>query len=406
MKRILLLMPYGSVGGMERLAYSFYRFYKDNGYQVKAVKFIKLESDIIHFDHEGNDEFFLSNKDFSEMSKLQRIQFYFEAPIRLAKLIKKERITHSIAFGDMANLFSSLTFTNEFKVGSIHALKSVEFANKSFFNTIFKKSYRTSYKNLDKVVCISKDIKTDLIDNCNFKFVEKLEVIYNPHNFEEINRLSDLPITDKNEVDIFNNPVVLFIGRICIQKSPWHLIKAFYLVLKEYPETKLVFIGDGDKKVENYVRSLLSKYGMENSVIFLGRKNNPYNYLKQSNVLALSSHYEGTPNVIVESIGVGTPVVSSFCTRGITELMSLTNITTVDSNIEVASGIVSPNLFKGDLGIPESEEFLEEEKYLSEALKSVLKTSDFKQNLKKHRFELIQKFDLEVVSNRYLQPIK
>jgi len=57
-KRILLIIPYGSVGGMERLAFSFYNFYKSLGYYSKAVKFIQLDSDIIHF---GEDELFLSD---------------------------------------------------------------------------------------------------------------------------------------------------------------------------------------------------------------------------------------------------------------------------------------------------------------------------------------------------------
>ena len=48
-KRILLLMPYGSVGGMERLALTFYNRMKKLGYKVKVVKLIKLEDDIILF---------------------------------------------------------------------------------------------------------------------------------------------------------------------------------------------------------------------------------------------------------------------------------------------------------------------------------------------------------------------
>ena len=42
-------MPYGGVGGMERLALNFYNQYKSQGYTVKAIKIIQLDSDIIHF---------------------------------------------------------------------------------------------------------------------------------------------------------------------------------------------------------------------------------------------------------------------------------------------------------------------------------------------------------------------
>src|SRR5690606_37643501 len=123
-KNILLIMPYGSVGGMERLAYNFYKCYIGMGYNAKALKLIKLDSDIINF---GADELYLKDCDFSEMSKTERAFFYFKAPSMIKKIIKREQITHSISFGDMANFFSSLSGTKEFKIGSIHALKSIEF---------------------------------------------------------------------------------------------------------------------------------------------------------------------------------------------------------------------------------------------------------------------------------------
>lgn len=127
------------------------------------------------------------------MSKVQRLKFYLSSPLFINKIIKKYKITHSIAFGDMANLFSSLSFSKEYKIGSIHALKSVEFKNDSTFNKIVKYGYKTCYKKLNKLVCISKAIKLDLINHCNYKF-ENLEIIYNPHDIESIERLSQEPL--------------------------------------------------------------------------------------------------------------------------------------------------------------------------------------------------------------------
>ncbi|ULC58273.1 glycosyltransferase [Flaviramulus sp. BrNp1-15] len=400
MKKILLLMPYGSVGGMERLALSFYHHYISKGYKVKALKFIKLETDIINF---GDDELYLKNIDFYEMSKLERLKFYFQAPKLIRTIIKKEKISHSIAFGDMANLFSSLTFTKEFKIASIHALKSVEFSNKSLFNSIFKLSYKSSYKYIDKVVCISKDIKQDLIDKCGFRFKNKLEIIYNPHNLDEINRLSRLPIEDLNEQKLFSGKIILFLGRLSIQKSPWHLLKAFSLVLKECPDVKLVFIGDGDTNVENFMKNLINHLKINENTYFLGRKNNPYNYLAKAKVLALSSHYEGTPNVIVESMCVNTPIVSSFCTKGITELMGLSEYSEVTDNVEMEAGIVTPNLFDGVLGVPESIEFVDEEKKLANALISVINSEKYKSILEKNKNSLLSKFNIEKVAKNYLE---
>ena len=164
----------------------------------------------------------------------------------------------------------------------------------------------------------------------------------------------------------------------------------------------LVFIGDGDKNVTKYIKDLIDDLNISDKVFFLGRKDNPYKYLAKSGVLALSSHYEGTPNVIVESIAVGTPVVSSNCTRGIEELMSLKELELSDKNIIVESGIITPNLFKGSLQIPEDYSFLPEEKLFSEALEQVIGNSKYQEELFKNQKQLLNKFNLSKVSIKYL----
>ncbi|WP_025663542.1 glycosyltransferase [Aquimarina megaterium] len=399
MKNILLIIPYGGVGGMERLAFSFYNFYKKEGHFVKAVKFIKLQNDIINFDE---DELYFSDRDFSEMSKAERLKFYVSVPYKLRKVIKKHKITHSIAFGAMPNVYSSLTFTKDYKVASIHALKSVELSNNSLLSKMTRFGYKYTYKNLDKVVCISNAIKEDLIEKCDFKFANKLTVIYNPHDVDEIQKRSLEDITEKNEVALLASNSVLFIGRLSTQKSPWHLIKAFSLVIKNMPDARLIFIGDGDAGVLKHLENLIDDLGINEYISFLGRKKNPYKYLANAKMLALASHYEGTPNVIVEAMCLATPVVSSCCTYGIVELMSLHAQKIEDKMVEVEAGIITPNLYKDKLGIPLTDEFIDEEYVLAEAIELVLKSSKYKQNLEANKNELLVKFNLERVANEYL----
>ena len=162
--------------------------------------------------------------------------------------------------------------------------------------------------------------------------------------------------------------MIVFLGRLSIQKSPWHLLRAFSIVKQQRPKAELVCIGDGDRHVLDYMKKLITKFDIEDSVHLLGRRSNPYPYIKAAKVLALSSHYEGTPNVIVEAISIGVPVVSSFCTKGIIELMSNEDHHESEDNILTASGIVTPNLFKGTLGIPASDDVVVEEQKLAEGL--------------------------------------
>lgn len=399
MKNILLIMPYGGVGGIERVANNFYNQYKSQGYIVKAIKIIQLDSDIIHF---GDDEIALSKVDFYQMSFIKRFWFYCKIPFLIHQIIKKNNITHSISFGDMANVFSSISFSNEFKIGSIHSYKSVEFKNRNFLNIIFKWALKTTYYYFDKVVCISEAVKLDLIENCGFKFKNKLQVIYNPHNFEEILKLSNSPLESEIENQLFQDKIILFLGRITIVKAPWHLIKAFSLLQNNDNSIKLVFIGDGDKNVTKHLSQLVTKLGLQNNVIFLGRKINPYHYLKRASVLVLTSYYEGTPNVIVEAIACQTPIVSSKCTDGIRELMSHKEFEFRNDFFITESGIITPNFYKGNLSIPEDSDITSEEIIFSKALESVLNSAEYSTKLIKNRELLLAKFDLESIAASYI----
>lgn len=400
MKRVALIMPYGGVGGIERLVAYLYSHYKNLNYTVKVIKIIKLDTDLVQF---GEDEYALSECDFIEMSKVGRLLFYLQAPIHLRRILKQEAITHSIAFGDMANLFSSLTFTKEYKVASIHALKSVEFLNPSYINTVYKLAYRTTYNKFNKVVCISKSIRHDLIDKCNFKFHDKLKVIYNPHDIELIRQKAIQPLEPFEEM-CFEGKTILFLGRISLQKAPWHLIKSFSILSKQLEKVTLVFIGDGDPSVQAYCNHLVNHFQLENKVLFLGRRDNPYKYLKRSDVVALTSYYEGTPNVIVEAIALGIPVVTSNCTDGIIELMtSSPPLITEEGFYETETGIITPSFFKGQFNMPNSDDYIQVEYAFSNALLRVIegyKTNDDFQHVQK---DLLKKFDLNQVAANYFK---
>lgn len=397
MKNILLFMPYGSVGGMEKLAYTFYTYYKSMGYKVTAVKIIKLADDIVNF---GEDEIGLSLKDFAAYSKAERIKFYYSIPKKLKTIIKDKEIDHTISFGDMANCFSALSKTSERKTASIHALKSVELSSKTLMNKLFELSYKTIYKRFNKVVCISQGIKKDLLDNFDYKF-DNLEVIYNPHDFSYIQNRSLEEIDNEFEENIFEKNVVLFLGRLSVQKAPWHLINAFFL--SNQKEANLVFIGDGSAVILNLLSKQAADLGITDRVFFLGRKENPYKYLKRSKVIALTSYYEGTPNVIAEAIALEIPVISSNCTDGITEMMSLRHGKEYGRLLLTEAGIITPSFFEGKLEIPTDFCFTPIEKAFAEALDYYFENSDyFKEILTDNKNELKKKYNLPEVGTKYI----
>jgi glycosyltransferase involved in cell wall biosynthesis len=398
LQNILLIMPYGSVGGMERLAETFYENYKKMGYNVKAVKIIGLDNDIISF---GKDEIVLSKKDFSGYSPIQRMLFYATIPFLLRKIIKKYKIDISIAFGDMANCFSAITGTREKKVASFHAVKSIEFQNSAGISGFFKWSIHNTYKRLDKVVAISNAIKKDLIENCNYKF-KNLQVIYNPHDASAIIQKSNEEFSSE-ENKYINKEFVLFLGRLSIQKAPWHLIKAFALIKDDFPDINLLMVGDGDSRVEKFTKDLVAHLKLNDRVLFAGRKNNPYKYLSKARCLALSSFYEGTPNVIAEAMILNIPVITTNCTNGISEMM-VDKIREEKNNLLITDiGIITPDILNGKEGlIPDDFEINGDDERYAEGLKLILDKEMNDSIRNNDKSELLEKYNIEDVLIKYI----
>ena len=72
-----------------------------------------------------------------------------------------------------------------------------------------------------------------------------------------------------------------------------------------------------------YLQNLSKNLNVQNRVHFLGKKNNPYKYLKKSDIFILSSdNGEGFPNVLLEALTCNIPVISSDCLSGPREILA------------------------------------------------------------------------------------
>jgi N-acetylgalactosamine-N,N'-diacetylbacillosaminyl-diphospho-undecaprenol 4-alpha-N-acetylgalactosaminyltransferase len=81
----------------------------------------------------------------------------------------------------------------------------------------------------------------------------------------------------------------------------------------------LVLLGEGERKI--ILQKLAKVNNIEDKVHFLGYQNNPFKYLKKAEFFVLSSLNEGLPNVILESLACGTPVVAFDCLSGPSEMI-------------------------------------------------------------------------------------
>ncbi|MGB7201867.1 MAG: glycosyltransferase [Pyrinomonadaceae bacterium] len=105
---------------------------------------------------------------------------------------------------------------------------------------------------------------------------------------------------------------ILFVGRLGKEKRPQLFIKLAKEITERYPKANLSFriVGDGPLRVE--LEGLRTRLGLsEDVLIFSGERTDVSEIYRNSNMLILTSEYEGTPNVVLEAMAHGLPVVST-----------------------------------------------------------------------------------------------
>lgn len=175
---------------------------------------------------------------------------------------------------------------------------------------------RALYALADEVIAVSHGVAQDLATFLGHRH-KPIKVIYNSVVTPEIYQLAQHPIehpwfTQKDY------PIILAGGRFVCQKDFPTLLRAFAKVRQTLP-ARLVLLGEGRDRAS--LEQLAESLGIATAVWLPGFVDNPYAYLKQADVFALSSAWEGLPTILIEAIAIGTPVVSTECPSGPSEIL-------------------------------------------------------------------------------------
>lgn len=181
---------------------------------------------------------------------------------------------------------------------------------------VVKSLMRLLYPRADGIIAVSQGIKDDLVKNFGLS-AETIDVIHNPVNIHEIQQRASEPISEQTWFD-GSVPTIVAVGRMVPQKDYGTLLRAFKIV-KEKVACRVVFIGEGE--LEQYLRTFAEELGVADDVAFLGYQENPFKFMRKSNVFVLSSLWEGFSCALSEALASGVPVVSTDCPSGPSELI-------------------------------------------------------------------------------------
>lgn len=167
------------------------------------------------------------------------------------------------------------------------------------------------YRFSDYIIAQTDEMATELINGLNLP-PEKVFVLQNPIDKSDIDEKKNAPTPFAGAEKI----IYVASGRCQPVKGYDILIKAFNIVLMYQPNAELHILGKITDNCENYYRSLLEllqDYNISQHVFFEGFQNNPYMFVKNAHCFVLSSRNEGLPNVLIESLYLGTPVAATKC---------------------------------------------------------------------------------------------
>jgi glycosyltransferase involved in cell wall biosynthesis len=177
---------------------------------------------------------------------------------------------------------------------------------------------RRSYLQAEAITAVSQGVAADIAQSLDIAR-EAITTLHNPTITPDFMAKVGQPIEHPWFAD-GAPPVLLGVGRTTFQKDFATLLRAFARVREGRP-ARLAIIGESNEKQTARLRELAAELGVQDDFELMGYRANPLPYMARAAVFVLSSRYEGFPNVLLEAMACGTPVVSTDCPSGPSEIL-------------------------------------------------------------------------------------
>jgi glycosyltransferase involved in cell wall biosynthesis len=297
-KKVCIVVSSLGIGGAERSSALLSEMLYDLDYDVHIISVL----DEIDYDYKGKllNLGKLKTKDDSKIGRLKRLRIF-------KNYLKNNNFDYIIDNRTRRGYFKELIISKW-----VYNAKKTIYCVHSFYTEsyIYPNIFlaRILYASAYKIVPVSNGISKKLKSDFGFK------------NFQVIHNLVDVGLENISSDTLIKDDYVLFYGRLTDRiKNISLLIDAYSKSKLPGANMKLKILGDGEDRVVLNKKSIA--LGLDKYIEFLEFRPNPYEIVKAAYFTLLTSRYEGLPMVLVESLALGTPVVSVDCKSGPNEII-------------------------------------------------------------------------------------
>lgn len=181
-------------------------------------------------------------------------------------------------------------------------------------NRVAYRVLRRFYRYADRIVTLTEGARRDLVQNFGVPQGSIALMLTNavvPP--ETVRRLAQWDNESDRERDL-----VVCVGRLSPEKDQATLIRAMTLLPAERP-WRLAIVGDGAQRTE--LEALVRSQGLAERIVFTGSVADPFAWMMRARIAVCASVYEGLGNAVIEALACGTPVVSTRCPYGPSEIL-------------------------------------------------------------------------------------
>lgn len=302
---IAILIPSLDKGGAEKVAAMTANYLSKR----LNVEMVLLDNTILQTISSGVSIHRLSHND--NTSVFIKFLGIYNSSRAYKKYILRKKPKHSISFLNRPNFINVIATASLPEVNTIINERSYPpkaYEKPGFVNWTTKLMINVLYKNSDLIISNSA-LSVGYFETLFPNLASRIKVWNNPIDISD-KALPRKGISDKKNIRILN------IGRLDSNKNQELIIRAIGRIKEFNIELDLVGKGENEAKL----RKLVSSLGLGNNVHFHGQIEEAASYYLNADIFVLSSIFEGFPNVILEAMKYGLPVISTDCKSGPREI--------------------------------------------------------------------------------------